>query len=293
LFTLRYVVPDGFLTDKTKSVQEAVSKAHREPASRRQYVFTPASEAGESFRMGPLVANSYQNAEFMFVNRGPKGEPFRICDRCGRAETGKTTKGHKNSYGKDCLGVMSRAALAHRVAGEALAIRFDGDETFRVPDEQLFHQTLMYALLEGISNALSIDRNDLAGQVRRVVRDGRLVWEIVVIDNVPGGAGYVAQILRESSIRDTIIASIKVTDCRCAADATCYACLQNMWNQDFHRLMQRGPVFDFLQALRSRIDGRAALFNIDLDRWMSKHLGQADNVLIASPSITGDMLHRV
>jgi hypothetical protein len=293
LHSLRYVVPDGFLTDKTKTVQEAVARAHREPASRRQYVFTSTAGATDTLRLGPLTAYSYQNAEFMFVNRGPKGEPFRICDRCGRAQSGRATKGHKTSYGKDCSGTLSRAALAHRVAGEALAIHFEPDETFRVPDEQLFHQTLMYALLEGISGALAVDRNDLGGQVRRVVRNGRLIWEIVIIDSVPGGAGYVAQILRESSIRESIRAAIKVTDCSCAADTSCYACLQNMWNQDFHHLMQRGPILSFLNALRSRIEGRAAFFNFDLERWLGRHLAEANDLTIASPSITTDMLHQI
>jgi hypothetical protein len=293
LQSLRYVVPDGFLTDKSKTVQEAVARAHREPASRRQYVFTSAAGATDTLKLGPVTIDSYRNAEFMFVNKGPKGEPFKICDRCGRTQSGRAAKTHKTSYGKECSGTMSRAALAHRVAGEALAIYFEPSATFRVPDEQLFHQTLMYALLEGISGALAIDRNDLGGQVRRVARNGRLIWEIVIIDSVPGGAGYVAQILRESSIRESISAAIKVTDCSCDADTSCYACLQNMWNQDFHQLMRRGPVLSFLRALHSRIGGHAAFFNVDIDRWVESHLSEANDIVIASPVITADMMHRV
>ncbi len=292
LWSLRYVIPDGFLTDKTKTVQEAVARAHREPASRRQYVFTHTTGETDMLRLGPLTAHSYRNAEFMFVNRGPKGEPFRICDRCGRAQQGREKKSHKNSYGKDCSGPLKRTALAHRVLGEAVAIHFEGDESFRVPAEQLFHQTLMYALLEGISSALAIDRNDLGGQVRRVKREGRLIWEIVIIDNVPGGAGYVRQLLRESSLRGAIRAAIKVTDCDCEAESSCYACLQNMWNQEFHQVMQRGPVFSFLKALGSRIEGRPAFFNVDIGRWIAGHLGEADELVVASPWITADMLHR-
>jgi hypothetical protein len=117
----------------------------------------------------------------------------------------------------------------------------------------------MYALLEGISSALSIERNDLGGQVRRIARDGVPVWEILIIDNVPGGAGYISQLLRETNLRNAIAAAIRITRCDCAPDSSCYGCLRNMWNQDFHHLMQRGPVLAFLEALHDRINGRAVL----------------------------------
>jgi len=291
LKALTFVIPDGFLTDKTKTPQEAVATRPRGATMRRQYVFTPASEL-QNYQQGPVAAVRYGDAEFIFVNGGRKGGGFFICEKCGYASDERSTRAHKNSYGKACGASLKRSMLAHQILGEAIAMRFVSDSTFVVPDDQLFHQTLTYALLEGISNALSIDRNDLGGQVRRVPRDGASVWEIVIVDNVPGGAGYAPQILQPKNFRESIAAALAVTTCDCDEESSCYSCLRNMWNQDLHHLMQRGPIQAFLEALLSRLDGGAKYFNLNVDQFIQSRINPTDHVVFAAPRFSADMWHR-
>jgi hypothetical protein len=293
LISLRYVIPDGFLTDKTRTAQEAVARAQREVVALKQYVLAPQTSPQQEVKLGPLMAHVYEDAEFMFVNRGPKGEPFSICDRCGVSTKGKPTDKHKTTYGRPCAGMMTRAALAHRIRGEAVAFSFEPDETFRIPNDQIFFTTLMFALLEGISSASAIERRDLGGQVRKVARDGLAVWEILIIDNVPGGAGYISQILKKEALQRTIAQAASVVDCECAPDTACYSCLRNMWNQNVHDRMERGPALAFLRALGERMAGRPATLNVDVDRWLKSRLMDSPSALIVAPQLNSDILNRV
>ena len=154
--------------------------------------------------------------------------------------------------------------------GEALALQFEDEDLFRVPDDQVFFETLSFALLEGLSKALSIERRDLGANVRRVNRNGRMVWEILVIDNVPGGAGYVAQIMREDGLARAFGEAVKVADCEsCSEDSTCYSCLRTMSNQRLHDRMRRGPVLEFLRSLCDRVKGEKGIYGVAWQPWAS------------------------
>src|ERR1019366_402556 len=126
-------------------------------------------------------------------------------------------------------------------------IRFEGHLPWAAKRTQW--RSLLYALLEGASEALSISRDDL---------DGTIYWPttnkspaVILFDNVPGGAGHVKRIADE--MQSVFLQAYKrvETDC-CGPETSCYECLRNYRNQPYHDELERGITRDFLaQILRA------------------------------------------
>ena len=113
-----------------------------------------------------------------------------------------------------------------------------------------FWLSLLYALLEGASGALDIDRRDLDGCLYPYAGDPS-VPALVLFDEVPGGAGHVRRIARDA---DTLMSVLQATlekleRCECGGEkrnTSCYGCLRNYRNQFCHDELDRGIVIDFL-----------------------------------------------
>jgi hypothetical protein len=193
------------------------------------------------------------------VNEGIDQRGFRICRDCGFAEMaplftpGKTKrtnkpKAHANPRtGKQCDGFMYTHQLGHEFLTDVVEIRFEGHLPWAAKRTQW--RSLLYALLEGASEALSIRRDDL---------DGTIYWPttnkspaVILFDNVPGGAGHVKRIADE--MQSVFLQAYKrvETDC-CGPETSCYECLRNYRNQPYHDELERGITRDFLaQILRA------------------------------------------
>lgn len=285
-----YIVPDGFLADMTRASNEIVARGRREVAKVVQHVISATGES-EVLQIGPIRARKFEKAEFLFVNHGKPPELFRICLTCGVRVRGKSTD-HKTAYGKKCVGTLTRCFLGHHLVGEALSLEFMAEDGLQAPDDNVFYQTLAHAIVEGVSKALSIERRDLGTNVRRVNRDGHLIWEILVLDNVPGGAGYVAQILQGDGLKRSFREAEKIASCsNCPEESTCYACLRTMSNQAIHDQMQRGPVKRFLAAVCERVGGNAAVFGVNVDSWLQQR--DIEEAMIAVPVMTDAIAFRV
>ena len=279
------------MTDMTKSPTDTISRARSRTTRSSQHVLASGS-ATESISIGPIGALKYENARFLFLNHGVSGEQFRICLTCGSRVTGKPQAGHKTPYGRKCSGQLLRCMLGHELIGEALALHIEDGDGLEVPDDQIFHQTLSYAIVEGLSKALSIERRDLGVGVRHVNRGGRMRWEIMVLDNVPGGAGYVAQIMRPGALEKSLREALKIASCgNCPEESTCYACLRSMGNQSLHDRMKRGPVMHFLSALCDRVGGSLGVFGVDIGRWFRG--ADLQEALIATPTLTDVVAHQI
>jgi ATP-dependent helicase YprA (DUF1998 family) len=115
------------------------------------------------------------------------------------------------------------------------------------PDYDLWWSVL-FALLEGASQALGIRRDDLDGTLYRHRESP--VPALVLFDNVPGGAGHV---LRVADALDLAFQSAleRVADCECGEETSCYECLRNFRNQPYHDHLQRGLARDFLRQVLS------------------------------------------
>ena len=107
--------------------------------------------------------------------------------------------------------------------------------------------SVLYALLEGASAALDINRSDISGCIT-----GKC--QIVLYDDTPGGSGYVKHIYEHLEL---VIAKAKEKvngNCGCTEETSCYGCLRNYGNQFFHDILSRGVAYRYLDWLLNVVE---------------------------------------
>ena len=112
--------------------------------------------------------------------------------------------------------------------------------------------SVMYALLEGVSRQLGIERTDIKGTLFREVKSGYKVYSVILYDAVAGGAGHVRRLVTDDGkVLNTVIekAIAICEDCDC--DGSCYKCLRNYYNQKYHDQIDRMEAATFLKQWRN------------------------------------------
>ena len=178
---------------------------------------------------------------------GRKGQGFFICRDCGAGSIKKPDPEHKTPLGRTCRGPVVQSALGHEFLTDVLRINFD------VPSEGAdiwFAYSLGYALLSGAAEILEVPAGDLNVTVKGGEGNG-VPAEIVLYDDVPGGAGLVAQLETPQNFRDCLDEARKRVDghCGCPLDESCYQCLRSYANQFAHTRLARGPVYSYLDRV--------------------------------------------
>ncbi len=267
----RYVVPEfGFTTDLTEPGEElAFDRPQRIPASR--VMFVPQQQQDDPVRnyLGDgshrVEVRSTERAEFFVFNDGdePDGMGFRLCRLCGRSvevesvgrgrQRQQRVRAHSTPYGRPCRGeTADRIHLGHEFISSAARLTFSGtgwDYT-----DQSFWQSLMYAVLGGMADALCIDPGDINGVIRPVSAGAAVAQEVVIFDDVPGGAGHALRLEgRDELIRVLEAAHARVANCTCGETTSCYTCLRSYRNQFCHEVLARGPVADYLGRLLEQL----------------------------------------
>lgn len=171
------------------------------------------------------------------------GAGFVICDWCGRGwvrgEKG-FTKAHRHAWkDQECTGPLQARWLAHEYETDVLTI----DTGARGSAEELW--SLLYALLEGAAEELSMARDDLDGTISFTHTGAKLV----LFDTVPGGAGCALRVA--GSFQAVVDKALrKVEHCECGPETACYSCLRGFRNQMRHDLLSRGAAAEQLRAFR-------------------------------------------
>ena len=107
------------------------------------------------------------------------------------------------------------------------------------------------ALLEGISQEFNIERKDIDGIVVRNKNNG---YDLIIYDNVPGGAGHVKRIMDKRMLVETFELSLRKVEQKCCdEDSSCYNCLRNYNNQSYHKLLKRKLAIEALKEIFDNI----------------------------------------
>ena len=264
-----YIVPShGFTADLDKPGEAlAFDKPYRIPTSR--VLFAPQQEPDDTIhcklsRNGAGVSvRTADPAEFFLFNDGDEHDRrgFRLCKFCYRqvemksVGRGKDKKQelqpHRTPFGRDCKGTSyERVHLGHEFRTSAARLRFAGTgwDYSDLPK----WQSLLYAVLTGMTDALGVETNDLSGVVHPVGSGADIAQEIVVFDDVPGGAGHVVRLRGEVELAAILAAAHdRVAKCACGETAACYTCLRSYRNQFCHETLMRGRVAKYLERLVS------------------------------------------
>lgn len=200
------------------------------------------AEAGKSaakrtlaFRGAPVECEVQERARLVRLNLGPGEVGYRLCEWCGAGLTalGEAPKSHLNVRNqKPCGGHFRPWMLGHRyetdVVKVALGVPWAGSTK---GERQAGAHSVLYAVLQGISESLQIARDNIDGSVTGGVERG--TSELVIMDTVPGGAGYATLVAEQLEIVLRKGLEIVAT-CECGPETSCNSCLRTYSNQKWH-----------------------------------------------------------
>ena len=246
----------GFISQRGSG--KAPSRRLERLYTTRPYFSRMPGSIPERINMGGIAMATRASPGYLFVLcEGKRGNGFRICTECGAGFTNLLREDeHKSPYGTTCRGRLEPpVALGHEFLTDVLLIRFFSEgPCMEGNDEYWFIQSLSYAMLQGAAAVLEVPLMDINVTVKYTLNDE--APEIVLYDNVPGGAGLVARLESPDVFRSSLDAARDrvAGRCGCASDTSCYGCLRHYGNQFAHPHMKRGPVLRFLEEMLERWD---------------------------------------
>ena len=194
---------------------------------------------------------------------------FYVCKRCGFAygyhdvikdETGKIDKAtmdaarkgapyitvkrkHRDYRDRFCANnVFHPFVLNHIYKTDVVLFdfaEFNGDEKTM--------WSVVYAILNAMSEVLGIDRDDIGGCLKGSYLRGasEMHYSLVLFDTVAGGAGHVRRLLNADVLTQVFsVAYLAMSTCKC--DTSCYNCLRSYSNQRRHQDLDRHLAEQFL-----------------------------------------------
>lgn len=234
---------------------------------------------------GKTVVKKYSPGGKLFVlNQGTNGAGLYVCPECGfTTEVEKLPKNgeHKNKFGKECSNKhLQRVSLGHQFSTDILKITLPEHEVVQKNEDTIDKKdqylSVMYAILEGASAYLDINRNDINGCVTAN-------HELILYDDTPGGSGFVKNIY--FNLEEVLSAAKEKVNgsCGCTEETSCYGCLRNYENQYYHDILSRGLAYHYLDwLLNSSVShGDIEYINKDLpyDKVVSKDINCGDKVI--------------
>jgi len=241
----------GFIADTVGPVKPGEERPERTYTTR--VYFWGEAERGDAVEIHlgktKLVAVPGSRGKLAIINKAG----FRVCRQCGYALVvgERAPDSHPTPWGSRCAGrLQGYFSLGHEFETDILRLTFEGYENHDIG----FWHSLLYALLEGASAALEIEREDLDGCLYPASPNPAL-RTMVLFDDVPGGAGHVRRMASPEPLKAMLSAALeRLEQCDCGGDdgdASCYGCLRHYRNQFCHDLLNRGKAIRFLRQVLS------------------------------------------
>jgi len=183
---------------------------------------------------------------------------FFVCEKCGYSISSVSGKNEKdfNSYaksfekkhispwGKECNGKLWKRELCHAFKTDVVQVIFGTSKA----KNRATMLSVMYALLEGMSDELDIERTDIKGCLHKVRYENSMVYAIILYDAVAGGAGHVRRLVTDDCgiFQKIVSKAISITK-NCNCNPSCYNCLRNYYNQAVHDILTRIEAYKFLE----------------------------------------------
>ena len=265
-----YIEPiNGFKTGKTK--ESTRLKPKRSYAGEVSYVGNGKPDDQRLVLGNAMGIETSSDDELLVMNKSG----FYMCPVCGYSDmvkmgsrTPQTLKQHKNFKQFECsCDELEYLRLGHKFQTDVARFTIpmlDSVDKIGYPQALSF----LYAFLEGVSIALGIERNDIDG-----VLEINLEWQsydILLYDNVPGGAGHVKRLLSREAVISSLKAGLeKVSKECCDENTSCYNCLRNYYNQSYHNKLQRKLAIDVIKRLLLAIEGVTETYQNERWHWNS------------------------
>lgn len=180
---------------------------------------------------------------------------YAVCPVCGYATEGTAEFKipHKTAFGYNCVCGKKPTKtfyLSHDFKTDVAKLTF----MHSAASDYNRMLSVMYALLEGVSRQLGIERTDIKGTLFREVKGGYQIYSIVLYDAVAGGAGHVRRLVTDDGkVLNTVIEKAIAICEGCDCDGSCYKCLRNYYNQKYHDQIDRMEAAAFLKEWQNLV----------------------------------------
>ena len=233
----KYLIPKfGFVTPLFKRASEPKGRARRLYTTRP---FFPGFDTQPEAKtiLGVEVTKAVPG-ELVILCEGKNRQGFYICCTCGRHMAEPKAK-HKSPSDAECKAPLERFSLGHELATDVVCLQFQ----FLYKEWDAY--SVAYAVLLGAADTLEVPATDLNVTITGDNQTGEPA--VVLYDNVPGGAGLVAQLENEGVFADVLLAARDRVRGDCGCDSSCYGCLRSYRNQFSHANLNRNRALEILE----------------------------------------------
>lgn len=250
-----FLIPEfGFVADGSKIQKPGLTRPKRTYNSEVAYLSKEDTMNYKRIQIGKgfLELGLSGSDELLVLNQSP----FYVCEECGYAELDRKEKSrvkkkiHSRSNGSKCSHErLKKYSLGYRFETDVIKI------TFLSPYLDDYDQALsvLYGVLRGVSQTLSIEESDISGCVVSVYSEERhsFHYALIIYDSTPGGSGHVRRLHNSESVARVLKMTLEIMEqCDCGGDdknSSCYSCLRSYYNQSYHDHLKRNYVIEFLR----------------------------------------------
>lgn len=262
--TSTYIIPKfGFIVDNEEPKNVGTNKPERTYKGAISYIGDGKKITNSHYSLcgKKIIVGTSKMDELAVLNVSN----FYICDECGYGEVHDDKndliieKAHKKPGSKyNCSSKMlHKYSIGHEFQTDVVLLKFLDENVCNIDAAW----SILYSLLEGLSRALKIDRNEISGCLQWYKNNNYPTasnYAFVLFDNTPGGAGYVRQLRNTNMFIRMLNEGFKVVNsCTCGGedgDTACYSCLCNYYNQRQHDILKRVYAIDFYKSLLNSFD---------------------------------------
>ena len=234
----KYLIPEfGFVTPLFKKPKEPHGRTRRLYTTRPFFRGFDNVTKLETKNIRNIRVTKALSGILVILCEGRNREGFLICRSCGTHMTEPKSE-HKSPSGSNCKGTLEKFSLGHELATDVVRLQFP-----RMYDTWEAY-SVAYAVLLGAAERLNVPDSDLNVTITGGANPGEVA--IVLYDNVPGGAGLVAQLEQKSIFCEMLNSARLRVEGGCGCSSSCYGCLRSYRNQFAHPHLNRERTFEVL-----------------------------------------------
>lgn len=234
----KYLIPEfGFVTPLFKNPSEPRGRARRLYTTRPFFLGFGINTQPEMKTILGVKVTKALPGTLVILCEGKNRQGFYICRSCGAHMTGSPGE-HKSPSDSNCNGTLGRFSLGHELATDVVRLQFP-----QLRGEWDAY-CVAYAVLLGAAETLNVPETDLNVTITGGDDPGKSA--IVLYDNVPGGAGLVAQLEQARVFGEVLRNARERVRGNCGCDSSCYGCLRSYRNQFAHPHLDRTRALEIL-----------------------------------------------
>ena len=237
--TPKYLIPQfGFVTPLFKQPAQPRGRARRLYTTRPFFRgFEEDAQPAARAVLGAHLTRAVPGV-LVILCEGRERAGFHLCRSCGAHLNDKKAK-HKSPSDVWCDGTLERFSLGHELVTDVVRMQFPA-----LAGEWTAY-SVAYAMVLGAAETLDVPDSDLNVTITAGSAPGESA--IVLYDDVPGGAGLVAQLEHEEVFAAVLRNARERVMGTCGCDASCYGCLRSYRNQFAHPHLDRGQALEILE----------------------------------------------